>query len=123
MCTIALKSTNRQKRGKCVRRSVAPTIAIPQNWKDFLCVDKNKIELFIFLAHVTSFSTEEGKGASTHGSNVLSSLVVADLTNIVCCSHEEADIHLLLHVAHAVEKDFRKVCVRTVDTDSNISRG
>ena len=67
--------SNRQKRGTGVRRRVAPTIA---NWKDFLCVDK---KLFSFLAHVTGFSTEEGKDAfTTHGSDVLNSLVVADLT-------------------------------------------
>ena len=81
-------------------------------------MDKNKTELFIFLAHVTSFSIEEGKGAyTTHRSDVLSSSLVADLTNIVRCSHKEADIYVLLHVAHAVEKGFRKVCVRTTDTD------
>ncbi len=44
-------------------------------------------------------------------------MVDADMTSLVPCSHEEADTRLLLHVADAVQKGFRKVCVRTVDTD------
>ena len=81
-------------------------------------MDKNKTKLFSFLAHVTSFSTEEGKGAyTTHGRNVLSSLVDADLTNLVPCFHEGVDTRLLLHVADAVQKGYRKVCVHTVVTD------
>ena len=95
----SLKSTTRQKRGKGVRRRVAPTTAIPQNWMDFLRVDENKSELFRFLSqHVTSLSTEEDKSIyTTHGSDVLSSIVDADMTSLVPCSHEEADICLLLY--------------------------
>ena len=57
-------------------------------------------QLFAFLAHnIKSLSTEEGKDVyTTHGSDVLCSAVDADLTNLVPCSHEEADTRLLLHV-------------------------
>ena len=115
----SLKTTTRQKRGKGVRRRVAPSTAIPQNRKDFLRVDENKSELFGFLSqHVTSLSTVEGKTIYvTHGSDVLSSIVDAEVTSLVPCSNEEADTCLLLHVADAVQKGCRKVCVRTVDTD------
>ena len=41
----------------------------------------------------------------------------ADLTNLSPCSHEEADTRLLLHAADAVQKGYRKLCLRTVDTD------
>ena len=62
--------------------------------------------------------SKEGKGVyTTLGSNVLSSVVDADSTNLVPCSHEEADTRLLLHVADAVQEGLRKVCIRTVDTD------
>ena len=66
-------------------------------------MDKNKTKLFSFLAHVTSFSTEDGR---CHGSNVLSSLVDADLTNLVPCFHEEVDTRLLLQMLYrrATEK-------------------
>ena len=33
------------------------------------------------------------------------------------CSHEEADSRLFLHVADAVKNGYRKLLVRTVDTD------
>ena len=47
---------------------------------------------------------------TTHGSDVLSSVVDADLIDLVPCSHEEADTRILLHVADAVQKGFRKCC-------------
>ena len=67
--------------------------------------------------NVTSLSTEEGKCIyTTHGSDVLSSMIDGDITSLAPCFHEEADTCLLLHVADAVKKGFRKVCVHTVDT-------
>ena len=33
------------------------------------------------------------------------------------CTHEDADTRLLLHVADAVNRGSRKVCVCTVNTD------
>ena len=33
------------------------------------------------------------------------------------CSHEEADTRLLLHMSDAVQKGYKKVTIRTVDTD------
>ena len=48
---------------------------------------------------------------------VLSTIPDADLTNLAPCSHEEADTRLFLHVAHGVQKGYRKLCLRTGDTD------
>ena len=45
------------------------------------------------------------------------SVVDGDLTNLFPCSQKEADTCLLLHVADAVRKGFRKVYVCTVNTD------
>ena len=44
-------------------------------------------------------------------------LTDADLTNIAPCSHEEADTRLFLHVAHAVQKGYRKLSLHSGDTD------
>ena len=49
--------------------------------------------------------------------NALCSVDYADMTNLVPCSHEEADTRLLLHVADADKAGYKKVCVPTVDTD------
>ena len=40
-----------------------------------------------------------------------------DLTGLVPCSQEEADTRLFMHVADAVKKGYRKLLVRTVNTD------
>ena len=46
----SLKGTIRQKRGKGLRKRMAPSTVMPKNWKDFLRVDQNKTELFGFLS-------------------------------------------------------------------------
>ena len=33
------------------------------------------------------------------------------------CTHEETNTKMILHVAHCVQNGFKKICVRTVDTD------
>lgn len=40
----------REKRGTGVLRKVTSSSLVPSNWKDFLRVDENKIELFKFLS-------------------------------------------------------------------------
>ena len=53
-----------------------------------------------------------------HNASVFTVLPLpANLTNLFPCSQKEADTCLLLHVADAVQKGFRKVCVCTVNTD------
>ena len=115
----SLKSTTRNKQGKGVRRRVLHTTFILSNWKDFLRVDGNKTELFKLLSEqLMNVPIAEGKAIyTTYGNNVLCSLAGADMRNLVPCSHEEADTCLLLHVADAVRKGCRKVCIHTVDTN------
>jgi len=114
----SLKDVTRQKRGKGIRRRVTSTTKLPKNWRDFLCVNENKTELFSFLSQqIASATTEEGKVIyATSGMSVLST-GDADVTNLSPCSHEEADTRLLLHARDAVQKGHRKVWIRTVDTD------
>ena len=45
------------------------------------------------------------------------SLADADLSNVVPCSHEEADTRLFLHASDAIRKGHKKLSVRTVGTD------
>ena len=54
---------------------------------------------------------------ATDDHGMLCSMAQIDLTGLVPCSHEEADTRLFLHVADAVKKGYRKLLVRTVDTD------
>ena len=54
---------------------------------------------------------------ATDRHDVLCSMAHIDLTGLVPCSHEEADTRLFLHVADSIKKGYRKLLVRTVDTD------
>jgi len=68
----SLKAETRSKRGKGVRRHVAPSTAIPGNWKEFLCIDEDKVELFSFLATTVVASIDCSKQIiSTHPTEVL----------------------------------------------------
>jgi len=106
----------REKRGKGIRRRVAPTTPLPKKWKNFLRVNENKTELFKFLSQqMLSLQIGEGKVIyTTDEVDVLSTETNADVTNLAPCLHEEADTRLLLHVADAVQKGYSKVYIRTV---------
>ena len=56
----------------------------------------------------------EGKEVyTTYGEFVLS----CQPTEMMTCSHEEADTRLVLHAYHASQSGYRKILIRTVDTD------
>ena len=115
----SLKVSTREKRRKGTRKRVTPSTLMPKNWKTFLRVNENKSELFAFLSHeVTQLSVSNNKEIyATKGNRVLCSTTESNLASLAPCSHEEADTRLLLHTADAVQKGFRKVTIRTVDTD------
>ena len=100
----SLKATARAKYGKGVRWHVAGSAPIPGNWQDFLRVDLNKKELFCFLlkALVESFRLDK-QLVVTNGDQILCVPQQEDIHLIALCSHEEADSHMMLHVAHAVQ--------------------
>ena len=110
----SLKSTARERRGTGTRRRVASSSKLPKNCKSFLHVSDNKIKLFLFLAKKLQAIDIEGKEVyTTYGEVVLSS----QPTEMMGCSHEEADTRLVLHAYHASQSGYRKILIRTVDTD------
>ena len=115
----SLKASTGEKRGKDIRKRMAPSTMMPKNWKDFLRVNENKTELFAFLSRTAvHLSVAEGKEIyATDGSGVLCSPAESYLAHLAPCSQEEADPCLLLHVTDAVQKGYKKVTIRTVDTD------
>ena len=113
----SLKASTREKRGKGIRRRVEPNVNLPNNWSEFLSVEDNKTELFQYLAEQTISIKCEGKYLlSTYGNIVLSTS--KNITRYVSpCTHEEADTRLLLHAADCAKQGFRKLMLRTIDTD------
>ena len=59
----SLKATTRNKRGSGVRQLVAANNKLPSNWKEFLREDRNKQELFRFLAQC---ATSVNSGQTGH---------------------------------------------------------
>ena len=87
----SLKAETRSTRGKGVRRCVEPSITIPGNWKEFLRIDENKVELFSFLATTVVASINCSKQIiSTHRTEVLCNQS-RDVSGLAPCTHEEAD--------------------------------
>lgn len=91
---------------------------VPSNWKSFLPVNENKSELFSYLARKITESNTSGKViVNTLQEKVLVSPPVINVDNLEPCNHEEADTRIFLHVKHAKGDGYRKVIIRTVDTD------
>ena len=117
--SASLKASTREKRGKGMRRRVAPLNAMPKNCKDFLRCDENKTELFSFLTReAIRLPVTHGKELyATDGTGVLCSPADSSVACLAPCLQEEADTRLFLHVADAVRKGCKKVTIHTVDTD------
>ncbi len=115
----SLKGMTRAKRGKGVRRHVTAEGAIPKNWQNFLRVNHNKTELFLFLSKALLLAfDEEGKQlVITNDNSILSKPPLLDSDSLSPSTHEEADTRLLLHVYHAALHGHLKIVTRTVDTD------
>ena len=115
----SLKGTTREKRGTGTRKRVSSSSVMPKNWKEFLRVDGNKTELFVFLSDDAACRPQDYDKElyATLGSDVLRSPTGLDVSNLALCSHEEADTRLILHVADAVLKGHTRIGICTVDTD------
>lgn len=114
----SLKKTTRENRGTGTRIKVTPSSRIPKNWKGFLRVDGNKADLFGFLAEQVSCVKVDGKEVnSTRAEHVLSSSSDSDRHIVEPCTHEEADTRVILHTLDASLSGYRRIMIRTNDTD------
>ncbi|ELU07992.1 hypothetical protein CAPTEDRAFT_216620 [Capitella teleta] len=113
----SLKASTRERRGHGVRRRVVLKSRIPKMWKEFLCNDENKSDLFHLLSHaVNSLAPVPGKEIyATLGADVLTTS--ENISAISPCTHEEADTRVILHLHDAVQKGLKTAMIRTVDTD------
>jgi hypothetical protein len=114
----SLKGATRKKRGKGTRRRVTLTDAILGNWARFPRVDENKVELFeLFAQQIVKVDPGENKMVSVIiGENVVCNQTY-DWSKQSPCNHEEADSHMLLHIADAEQTGHNKILLRTVDSD------
>ena len=117
--SASIKCSARTKRGVASRQQVFASAPVPSKWHDFLRSDENKTALFCFLAEqMCSRPVFMGKHLiGTIRNGVKSSLETYDTSQLEPCDHEEADTRMLLHAADMVNVGFKRILLRTVDTD------
>ena len=113
----SLKQNTRDRRGSGQRILISATTQLPRNWQSFL--RENKEDLFKFLAdRIESENVPVGKQlVTTYGTNVKCTDKVQDTRKLTPCTHEEADTRLMIHVADCPTQGYKKITVRTSDTD------
>ena len=60
---------------------------------------------------------EDKKVYSTHGSSVLTSSNRSEMSNLVPCTHKEADTHLMICTLDVSLRGHWRIKIRTNDTD------
>ena len=112
----SLKSSTREHRGHGTRIRVEGRKKLPGNFPEFMRVSENKTELFYLIGSCINKEQFAGVVLVTYGKQVRCS-ESADVEGLSPCSHEEADNRMLLHAADGARRGYKKVLIRTVDTD------
>ena len=112
----SLKAETRSKRGRGVRRRVTKEGKIPSNWRNFLRVNDNKVELFNFLADKIAHMSSQNVVIVTKEEDAVSNHTI-NLAGVAPCSHEESDTRIFVHARHATEAGSKAIMVKASDTD------
>ena len=112
----SLKADTRSNRRKGVMRHVESSSTLSGNWQAFLCIDKNKTELFSFLAMRAAGIDTTKLVLTTHHVDALCTNQ-QDVSSLVPCTHAKADTCMLLHLEDAVHQGHSKVSIHTIVTD------
>ena len=92
---------------------------LPRNWQQFLRYEKNKQELFQFLAQCVVSLNGEKQVITTNGQEILCILARNDTANLAPCTHEEADTRMILHATDAVQEGHGKIVLRILLTKTS----
>ena len=112
----SLKAATREKRGKGTHRHVEGRNKVPSNWQDFFRNDDSKADLFHRIAECIANVQFPGTVIATYDNKIVSS-VTCDLTELMDCTHEEADTRMFVHASHGARHGLQRILIRTVDTD------
>ena len=114
----SFKAQARGERGKGIRFRVDADTRLPSNWRGFLRNSDNKVELFNYMSKsLAAMEIPDGRELiATYGRGVICTKEQAT-DDLEECGEEEADTRLLLHAADAARKGFKRIMIRTVDSD------
>ena len=104
----SLKASAGQKRGTGARRRVLPSAMVLRNWQEFLRLDNNKKDLFLFVSEQVVRTAIEGKQIIvTRGEEVLCSPLWTRRNTLSPCSHQKVDTRMMVHIADAVQDGYQ----------------
>ena len=112
----SLKKTTRDISGSGIRLKVTSNGRLPKDWKSFLRCDENKKELFPFLANRIIGKIQSSNILVATGNDIRLCNRGIDISELMPCSNEEADLRLFLHARHASE-NCNTLLIKTVDSD------
>ena len=115
----SLKSQARLQRLGCPVKvvRVQTSSPIPGKWHEFLKNDQNKTELFSFLTESAIASIDTSKELVMTDGTGVSCKPLRETSAIAPCNHEEADSRMMVHVTDAFHRGYKKIQIRSVDTD------
>ena len=90
---------------------------IPRHWKSFLCVKKNKTQLFQLLAAELIHQVNFKQLVATKDTVIVTNIPDYLPSQLTPCNHEEAGTRIFVHVKELVLKDHKVVLLDTVDTN------
>ena len=99
-----------------MRRRVTKEGKIPSNWRNFLRVNDNKVELFNLLADKIAHMSSQNVVIVTKEEDAVSNHTI-NLAGVAPCSHEESDTRIFVHDRHATEAGSKAIMVKASDTD------
>ena len=113
---LSLKGNTRKGRVSGLRVSVRENTPMVQVWAKILKDSSNKAELFpLITVKITRNRTDHKMVLTTQGENVIFSPAI-DTDRFSPCNHE-ADTRMFLHLKDFSATVYRKVSLKTVDTD------
>lgn len=113
---VSLKAATRLKRGKGMRIRVEGKKKLPGNWHQFLKDGGNKRELFNLLSDHVKAELFPGLVVMTREEELRCSEEFNE-EELSPCTHKEGDTRMLLHAADGVRQGYKRILLRTVDTD------
>ena len=113
-----LKDQQGRREAPVLEIKVSQNTPVNPKWKQFLCDDDNKTELFKLLAQDLASIIMPGKQiVCTIGQDVVTNDESVYVETIMPCNNEEADTQVLLHIKNQSEAGHDVLTIKTVDTD------
>ena len=117
----SIKASTRQRRSKLTKgigaKITDATTLLPKDWKTFMCLDQNKVNLVEFLAEqiMQEEVDEDIDIIMSGGFQEEAQSIRGTPVNGLSSTQEEADTRMLLHAKHASEDSYSRIIINSRD--------